>query len=138
MNPYGKKFLHVLNEEVEETEVPVSPEDQDKAAFKASLDDGTNPQKFDDVQANPVIKYKEEMTAQQLQGVQEWIKIIDNFATELNGLGNNSMQEQLNTAECETLYSKIARSETKKISRVAQDLRSLSESLKGYLLSNEM
>ena len=40
-------------------------------------------------------------------------------------------------AACETLYADIARSETKKIGRIAQDLRALSESLKAYLLSSD-
>jgi len=47
------------------------------------------------------------------------------------------MQSQLNNAACDTLFNKIAGSETKKISRVAQDLRSVVESLKSYMLSND-
>ena len=55
----------------------------------------------------------------------------------MNGLQSTSLQAQLNNADCDTLFSDISRSETKKISRIAQDLRGLVESLKGYLLSSE-
>jgi hypothetical protein len=47
------------------------------------------------------------------------------------------MQAQLNNADCDTLFNDVGRSETKKISRIAQDLSALVESLKGYLLSSD-
>ena len=69
--------------------------------------------------------------------IQGWITQIQEFNEFLNGLGSTSMQAQLNNADCDTLFADISRSETKKISRIAQDLSALSESFKGYLLSAE-
>ena len=75
--------------------------------------------------------------AGQMESLQQWIQQIDDFSEYMNGLGAESIQSQLNNSACETLYADIARSETKKIGRIAQDLRALSESLKAYLLSSD-
>jgi hypothetical protein len=45
------------------------------------------------------------------------------------------MNSQLNRVDCDSILADVQRSETKKISRLAQDLSSLSESLKQYLLA---
>jgi len=47
------------------------------------------------------------------------------------------MQVQLHTAPCDSTFEDIARSEKKKIARLAAELSSLSESLKGYLISSD-
>lgn len=91
----------------------------------------------DDVPTNPAVNYKKELTAEQIRGLEGWISEIDRFKTYLNGTDGGSVQSMINTAECDTLYNEISRSETKKISRIAQDLSALVESLKGYLLSHE-
>ena len=86
---------------------------------------------------NPVLNYKKEQSAQMTGTIQQWIEQIGQFNQFLNGLEDTSMQAQLNNADCDTLFADVSRSETKKISRVAQDLSALIESLKGYLLSAE-
>ena len=40
----------------------------------------------------------------------------------------------INSSDCDSIFTDIQRSESKKISRLAQDLSSLGESLKQYLL----
>ena len=92
---------------------------------------------INDVGDNPAINYKKEQHAAQSQQIEQWLSQITEFNEFLNGLGGNSMQAILNKADCDTLFNDVARSETKKISRVAQDLSALIESLKGYLLSSE-
>jgi hypothetical protein len=67
---------------------------------------------------------------EQLKG---WIDRIDEFSTYLNGTGPDSIQSKLNSAEPDTLFDKISTAETKKIARVAVELTSLNEMLKGYL-----
>jgi hypothetical protein len=86
---------------------------------------------------NPVLNYKREQSAQMTGTIQQWIDQIGQFNQFLNGLDDVSMQAQLNNADCDTLFADVSRSETKKISRIAQDLSALIESLKGYLLSAE-
>ena len=45
------------------------------------------------------------------------------------------MNYMLNKADCDSVMADIRRSESKKISRLAQDLSGLGESLKQYLLT---
>jgi hypothetical protein len=61
-----------------------------------------------------------------------WIQEMDRFSIYLNGT-DNSVQTKLNTAEDDTLFDSISNAETKKIARVAMEISSLSEILKGYL-----
>ena len=55
----------------------------------------------------------------------------------MNGVDANSIQSQLQAGGCESLFEKIASSEKKRIARVAMELSSLNESLKGYVISND-
>ena len=61
-----------------------------------------------------------------------WISKMDEFAAYLNGT-EDSIQTTLNSAESDTIFDSISNSETKKIARVAMEVMSLSEILKGYL-----
>ncbi len=135
MNPFKDKFSLLLEQ----------PEVSDEEAMGASLDQGTDPGAFDVAAPDPAMaqpmtdpgallkQQNQEMTGT----LQEWIGRLEEFTDYLNGLDPSSMQSQLNSAACDTLFNKIAGSETKKISRVAQDLRSVVESLKSYMLSND-
>ena len=77
------------------------------------------------------------MADEQMGQLKSYISEIEKFKDFLNGTENDSLQAKINGAECDTLFKEISRSETKKIARIAQDLSSLVESLKGYLLSHE-
>ena len=72
---------------------------------------------------------------EQINVLSEWIKRIDDFILFLNDTGTNSMQIQLHAAPCDSMFEDIARSEKKKISRLAADLGNLGQALKGYLAS---
>lgn len=85
--------------------------------------------------SDQVSQAKKESQTQQLAELQSWIGEIDKFIDYLNGVNGNSLQTKLHSAGCDSLFEKIARSETKKIARVAVDLSSLAESLKGYLIA---
>jgi hypothetical protein len=61
-----------------------------------------------------------------------WIDEMDRFGDYLNGT-SNSIQTSLNSAEPDTIFDSISNAETKKIARVAMEVSSLSEILKGYL-----
>jgi hypothetical protein len=61
-----------------------------------------------------------------------WINEMDRFGDYLNGT-SNSIQTSLNSAEPDTIFDSISNAETKKIARVAMEVSSLSEILKGYL-----
>ena len=130
MSYFQKKFLKILNEE----DVGDLNREDDKEAFNNSLDDGTNPQDFD-VPANPMADYEAKQNANTISVLTTWVGNVESFIEQLNGLSPDSMNAQLNSTDCGSILSDVARSESKKISRIAQDLSSLGEALKQYLLS---
>jgi hypothetical protein len=84
----------------------------------------------------PPANLSAETKAQEISDLKMWISDIDNFIELLNSPTAGSIQTKLHSAGCDTLFSDIARSEKKKIARLAAELSSLSESLKGYLISS--
>ena len=146
MSIFSKRFKRVLTEQPELPAPgavgPVGAEEppvDDEGAFNASLDPETDAGEFNDVDG--ALAAASDLQRQQSEGqinsIKEWVGQIEEFIGFLNGLDESSIQAQLNDAACDTLFNDVARSETKKISRLAQDLSSLSESLKGYILSHD-
>ena len=75
--------------------------------------------------------------AVQAKELAEIIRKMEDFTNYLNSEEGYSVQSKLHAASCDTLFNKIAGAETKKIARVAMELSSLIENLKGYLHSVE-
>ena len=135
MSYFEKKFNVLLEQDL--APPPVDAELPPVGEEPGMEDDMATAGAVDDVQSNPAINYKKEVTAQMTGSIEQWITKIEGFNEWMNGLEGNSLQAQLNSADCDTIFNDVARSETKKISRIAQDLSALVESLKGYLLSHE-
>jgi len=131
MKLFENKFCSIL--EADEDTQPVAPAD-DKQALAQTLQSAT-PSDFD-VQAGERQKRVDQEKINQVSKLKEWVSKIDEFINYLNGTEPTSIQVQLHSAPCETIFEDIARSEKKKISRLAAELSSLSESLKGYLISS--
>jgi len=110
-------------------------ETSDRQAFNGSLDSSTDPAIFDDVEENPAIAIKKQQAAADVSTLQSWIEQIGGFVSYLNGLDPTSINFILSKADCDTVLADVRRSETKKISRIAQDLSGLHEALKQYLLA---
>ena len=134
---FANKFKLVLEEEI-----PAPPVD-DSAGVPVGLpDDSASPdsQTIDavsDVAPSPVGDYKRAESDRMKSELQDWVAKISEVNEYLNGMETESLQKKLNGADCDTLFADISRSETKKISRIAQDLSGLIESLKGYILSSD-
>jgi len=132
MSNYGNRFKRFL---VEKDDVP-EQEITDQDAMVQTLDKGTNPKDFDvdapaaGGQVAPTMSAIQKKMYDELKG---WVMELDTMSKFLNGTGPESMQSRLNSAEPETLFDKISTAETKKIARVAVEISSLSEMLKGYL-----
>lgn len=125
MSLYVKKFSKFLNEQDEELDSEIT----DTEAMDTTLDDGTDTGDFDvEVPDAPVANGQKEMYDE----LNSWIQEMDRFSDYLNGT-EGSVQTKLNTAEDDTLFDSISNAETKKIARVAMEISSLSEILKGYL-----
>ena len=131
MSNYVNRFKRILVEKDEEM--------TDKQAMASTLDQGTDPASLDvqDVppagaQVQPSLSGMQKQMYDELKG---WTIKIDEFTKFLNGTDPASVQSRLNSAESDTLFDKIATAETKKIARVAAELTSFNEQLKGYLAS---
>lgn len=128
MKVFQNKFINLLEQDQAE---PTG----DAAAFQSGLDDGTRPDAFNDVPDNPVAQFQAQQTANTITTLQTWITEVETFIEYLNGLEDGSINSQLNRTDCDSILADVKRSESKKISRLAQDLSGLSESLKQYLLT---
>lgn len=144
MNIFQKKFFKLLEAPEDENDplgLPPSdgPEEPlpggDDAAFEAGLEQDTDPDSFNDVPDNPVNNYKREQATDAIGKIESWIGQTEQWIDQLNGVGTGSMNELLAQADCDSVLNDIHRSESKKIGRLAQDLSSLSEALKQYLLT---
>jgi len=127
MSLYQKRFKKFLSEQ-DEQDIEMT----DQEAMASTLDPETSPEDFD-VQApasgQGAIGAQSKQMFDELNG---WIQELDRFADYLNGT-TDSIQTSLNAAESDTIFDSISNAETKKIARVAMEISSLSEILKGYL-----
>ena len=139
MNLFRKKFLTTLVEDRAPTE-PLGAElaeeldgENEADAVADTLDPTTDPAALN-VPNNPEIALKQQQNQRTIQTITTWIGEVADFIDYLNGTEEGSINFMLNSADCDSLMTDIQRSESKKISRLAQDLSSLEESLKQYLL----
>jgi len=134
MSLFNKVFDIVLeadeNTDNAAAQAPAAPQN-DRTAMAQTLKN-TTPEDYD-------IKGRETVVDQnkqnQLQSLKGWIEQIDVFIKFLNGTDSDSIQVQLHAAPCDSIFEDMARSEKKKIARLAAELSSLSEAMKGYLIS---
>lgn len=135
MNLFRTKFFNIISEAEEagtSDPLAVAPGAEDQAA--AGVMD--QPDSLNDLSVpdNPEIALKQQQSARTIQTLTTWIGEVENFIDYLNGTEEGSINYSINSADCDSLLTDIQRSESKKISRLAQDLSSLGESLKQYLL----
>ena len=134
MKPFQKKFLLMLEQDID---APVAPPIDDIESPIDEPDLGATVDAVDDVPDNPGVSWRKDQNNNQRATIEGWIGKIGGVAEFLNGVDGGSMQRQLADADCDTLFNDVSRSETKKITRIAQDLSALQESLKGYLISSD-
>ena len=127
MSLYQKRFKKFLSEQDDE-----NTELTDQEAMASTLEPETSPEDFD-IEApaggEGAIGAQSKQMFEELNG---WIIKMDEFSNYLNGTAD-SIQTSLNGAESDTIFDSISNAETKKIARVAMEVSSLSEILKGYL-----
>ena len=127
MSLYQKRFSKFLREQDDE-----NIEMTDQEAMASTLDPDTAPEDFDvDAPASGEGAIGAQ-SRQMFDELNSWIQKMDEFSSYLNGT-SDSIQTSLNSAEPDTIFDSISNAETKKIARVAMELSSLSEILKGYL-----
>lgn len=130
MSFFGKHFVKLLEQDEEITIT-------DTEAMETQLDPGTDAEESGAADA-PVMDAEQVVANDNVKQAKELAVIIskmEEFTNYLNSEQPYSVQSKLHNASCETLFNKIAGAETKKIARVAMELSSLIENLKGYLHS---
>ena len=125
MSIFSNKFFAIINEQ---DELPPGS-DQENLGTEPMTPEGT----FDEPES-PIASLQKQQNINTIGTLQTWIGEVETFISFLNGLDDNSVNSQINKADCDSIMADVQRSESKKISRLAQDLSSLSESLKQYLI----
>ena len=132
MSIFEKKFNMLLEQPVE---VP-GPQVDDEIAMGAPDDlapTGDTISAVDDVEDNPGISWRKGQNENQRGIIQDWINQVKSFTDFLNGAEGESIQRQLADADCDTLFNDVSRNSAKKITRIAEDLGALQQSLQGFL-----
>lgn len=134
---YERRFKTILeqNEQIANVNSPEMTDDQ--LAMQNTLDDGSEVSDFDIENVNQLQQDLQNQKATQMVSVlKQWIDRISEFKEFMNGTGPNSISSTLAKSVPDTLFDKIKTSESKKIARVAADLSSFEEILKGHLANS--
>ena len=131
MKPLYREKLNMLSEDL--NPVVDLPEDDEEQAVTNTLDDADTAEQIQ-IPDNPEIALKKQQSMRTVQTLTTWIAEVENFIDYLNGTEEGSINYTLNSSDCDSMLTDVQRSESKKISRLAQDLSSLGEALKQYLL----
>lgn len=140
MNSYARRFKTILEQDEQMLDrAPIdSPEmTDDQMAMQNTLDDGSEVSDFDIQNVNQLQQDLQNQKATQMVSVlKQWIDRIGEFKEFLNGTEENSINSTLSKAVPDTLFDKIKTSESKRIARVAADLSSFEEILKGHMANS--
>jgi len=130
MTIYSKRFKKVLSEQDDELDVDIDVTDTEAA--DAELDTMSSDDLGADVEDVATSTTMTDQQRQMYDELKSWVTEMDKFAEYVNGT-ESSITTKINSAESDTIYNSIANAETKKMARVAMEVMSLSEILKGYL-----
>lgn len=125
MNNYEKIFKTVLNEE----RGAMPDFSQDSQAFNASLDPNTDPNTFNVEPQAPGYSQR------YAEKAKSWIKKIEDFSEWINGTESGSLNKQINDLDVEGGPLEGISKSSHTLTKIAEDLAALTETLKGYILS---
>lgn len=135
MKPYKNLFKDVLTEEIKT--VPDDGDDtqiSDQEAYEMSLDADTPKDALD---PNPSDFTR--ITKENVEKAKSWIAKFEEFSLLINDINNpNSFNKFINQVDREgSPFRGIVRSETKRITRLAEECTSVAEVLKSYVIGSE-
>ena len=140
MNSYARRFKTILEQDeqmLNRAPIDSSEMTDDQMAMQNTLDDGSEVSDFDIQNVNQLQQDLQNQKATQMVSVlKQWIDRISEFKEFLNGTGDKSINSTLAKAVPDTLFDKIKTSESKRIARVAADLSSFEEILKGHMANS--
>lgn len=111
-----------------------TPEPTDADVWQKSLDKDSNPADFD-AATNPALK----LDTEGVQKAREWIKKLEDMATFINGMDENSLNSQINALEMRNSipFKGIVRRKEKQITDIAEKLRALAELFKTVVTGSQ-
>ena len=109
-------------------------EPTDADVWQKSLDKDSNPADFD-AATNPALK----LDTEGVQKAREWIKKLEDMATFINGMDENSLNSQINALEMRNSipFKGIVRRKEKQITDIAEKLRALAELFKTVVTGSQ-
>lgn len=134
----GKKIAKMHKENVMpamEAEADMAaPGGDEEAAWKASLDKGTNPKDFD-TQDNPQIS----IDSSGVEAARSWVSKLEEMAEFVNGTGPESLNSKINDLELKNSvpFRGVVRREEKRITKLAENLRGLAEVFKSVIIGSQ-
>jgi hypothetical protein len=136
---FAKNVQEALSENFLEAKPAVKPAasptpgGEDHASWSKTLDPKTDPKAFDGA-SNPALRLDTEGVAK----AREWVRKLDDMATFINGVDENSLNAQINALEMRNSipFKGIVRREEKRITKLAENLRGLAELFKTVITSS--
>lgn len=144
-NLFSKAFKQILEADLSvdlakdiESNLDGSPDGGNSAeldALEGSLDNDVTPDEYlADPMADKRLQQQIDSRNQEVASVIEgWTNKIDEFTNFLNGTDESSLQTILAKAQPGTLFAKVQSSNSRKLANAAQELASLSQSLKSFI-----
>lgn len=113
---------------------PTPEEPSDSDIWQKSLDKDTDPSDFD-AGHNPALK----LDTEGVQKARAWIKKLEDMATFINGMDENSLNSQINALEMRNSipFKGIVRRKEKQITDIAEKLRALAELFKTVVTGSQ-
>ena len=134
----GKKIAKMHKENVmpameAEADVPAAGGDEE-AAWKASLDKGTDPKDFE-TPDNPQLN----IDASGVEAARSWVSKLEEMAEFVNGTGPESLNSKINELELKNSvpFRGVVRREEKRITKLAENLRGLAEVFKSVIIGSQ-
>lgn len=117
-----------------EEEVSVDDPEGEIAAYRKTLDKGTDPKAFD-TPDNPQL----EVDASGIDACNKWIQELKRMADFINGTDTNSLNSQINQLELKNSvpFRGLVRREEKRIVKIAENLSGLIQVFQGVINSSE-
>ena len=134
MNQFEKKFMLMLEQPVDSPGTAIAEPGLGAPAGLDEPDFDATTAAVDDVEDNPGVSWRKDQNNTQRATIQEWIDKVESFIEFLNGNVPHSIQKQLASADCDTLFNNVSNNQATKITRIAAELGALQQELSGYLI----
>lgn len=108
----------------------IGNDEAESGAWEDTLDADTDPKEFETPE-NPRIG----LSKKAIETGKEWIETLYGFREWINGLSAESLNSELTNSDRDgSVFKGIVRSQSRRITKIAEELAALEEVLKGYII----